>query len=438
MNRRWAPLGVGAALALGMVWTARTPEAGVGWRVAFVGFHLLGFAGLVVYLRRASVSVSQLLVTAVVLRLLALPMLPTLSDDGYRYLWDGLIAAEAGVSPYALRPSSPELAPWHDEIVFERMNSPDYYSVYPPASQALFRLSAMAYRPLGWMSTWWVMKGLLVLAEMVGIVSLARWTGPTRAALYAWSPLAVVEIAGQGHTEALVLGGLGLALGSGLGRVPWGSVGATVAGLAKLYPLALLPAVWRREGRAGVVASVGLAALLGAPFWTPDAVAHVGDSLGLFFGTFDEYAALYRLLKAVLYPLVGESAGRIASLGLGSVLAAVVVGALAADDGTRRSLRAVAVTVVVGFALTATTLHPWYVLPLLYLYPLLRSKPILWVIALSSASYLDYVMEGLGTIAVAVGWGGGLVLWALERRTPRAPSSGPWGHGVEELPGRGL
>ncbi|WP_420453909.1 hypothetical protein [Rubrivirga sp.] len=437
MRRRWGPLAVGAALVLGMAWTARTPDAGTGWRLAFVGLHLAGFTTLVAYLRRASVTVRQLLVTAVVLRLLALPMLPTLSDDGYRYLWDGLIAAEADVSPYALRPSAPELAPWHGEVVFERMNSPDYYSVYPPASQAVFGLSAALYRPLGWRAAWWALKGVLVVAELVGVVALARWAGPTRAALYAWSPLAVVEIAGQGHTEALVIGGLGLVLGAGFWRLPWASVGATVAGLAKLYPLALLPSAWRREGRAGVVASAVLAGLLGVAVWSPDAAAHVRESLGLFFGTFDEYAAPYRIAKAALFPLVGESAGRVASVGLGVVFAAAVGLALASDDGTPRSMRHVTAVVVVGFALTATTLHPWYGLPVLFAIPLLQSQPIFWIVILSSATYLDYVMPGSGTVATVVGWGGGLGLWWMGRRRGR-DSVGPGRHGVEEPLGRRL
>ena len=139
MIRRWGPLAVGGALVGAMVWTARTPEAGVGWRVGFVVLHVIACAALVAYLRGAELSMRQVLVTAALFRLLALPMLPTLSDDGYRYLWDGLVAAEADVSPYAYRPADPALGPWQDEPLFVRMNSPAYFSVYPPASQAVFR-----------------------------------------------------------------------------------------------------------------------------------------------------------------------------------------------------------------------------------------------------------------------------------------------------------
>ncbi len=437
MTRRWGPLAVGAALVLGMVWTARIPEAGAGWRFAFVGLHLAASAGLVLYLRTASITLRQLLVTAVLLRLLALPMLPTLSDDGYRYLWDGLVAVEAGVSPYALRPSSSALAAWHDEVVFERMNSPEYYSVYPPASQAVFQLSAVAYRPFGWMAAWWAMKGLLLVAELVGVVALARWAGPTRAALYAWSPLAVIEIAGQGHTEALVVGGLGLVLGAGLWAFPWASIGATVAGLAKLYPLALLPATWRREGRAGVAASLVIAGALGAAVWSPGSLGHVRESLGLFYGTFDEYAAPYRIVKSALFPFVGEDAGRVASLGLGTVLLAAIGWALVGDDGTARSMWAVVMVVTVGFVLTTATFHPWYGLPVLFLIPLLESKSILWLTVLTSASYVTYVVPEVDVVVLALGWGGALFLWRVDLAAWLS-GVGPGRDGVEKSLGRRL
>lgn len=418
VSRRWVPLGVGAVLVLSLVMTARIPEAGAGWRVAFVAIHLVGSAGLFVYLRRATVSVRRLIGVAVVLRLLALPMLPTLSDDGYRYLWDGLVAQEAQVSPYDYRPSDPVLAPWQSETVFEAMNSPAYYSVYPPASQAVFRLSTLGYRTVGWEASWWMLKLLLVLAEGVGIVALARRVGATRAAYYAWSPLAVVEIAGQGHTEALVVAGLGAALWAGATRVPWASVGVMVAALAKLYPFALLPMAWRRDGVWGFVASAALAVLLSAPVWSPDAGSHVRESLGLFLGTLDAFAAPYRALKALLYPLAGEAAGRWASGALTAVFASTAGVALLVDDGTRRGMLLSLALVVVGFTLTAATLHPWYWLPLLFLYPLLENRWIWWICATSTLGYIAYVLPGADLLVLTVGWGGAAVLAWKDRPQP--------------------
>ena len=407
---------VAVGLSLALAATARVPGAGAGWRLAFVAVHLGASAALVAFVRRrqrgGGLSTRAFWVGAVAFRLCLLPLLPTLSDDGYRYIWDGGASA-AGESPYQFRPSDPALAGESGGEVFERMNSPDYYSVYPPASQAGFALAVWLAPGDGWRAAWWTWKGLLVAVELAAIAALLRLVRPEAAALYAWSPLAVVEVAGQGHTEALVIGGLALVLGVTGGRVPWRSVGATVAGAVKLYPFALLPQAWRREGWRGAAATAVVLVTLAVPFWTPDAADHVGQSLALFFGTFDEYAAPYRLLKAALYPVAGADAGRAASLALAAVFAGAAAWCGLADDGTRRTLVGSVIGVVFGFALTATTLHPWYWLPVLFMLPLLQNKhqkPLLWLTGWASATYLAYTVPSAALAVTVVGWGGAVVL----------------------------
>ncbi|WP_412063179.1 hypothetical protein [Rubrivirga sp. IMCC45206] len=405
-----------------LAWTARVPEAGASWRLAFVGVHLLASGALILWLRRRAPTLGLVLLGAVFLRLVALPMAPVLSDDGYRYLWDGAVVLE-GISPYAMRPADPALAELPATGLLAQMNSPEYYSVYPPASQAVFAIAAQGST---WRQQWVWLKVLLVGAELLGVWLLLRLCGPRLGALYAWSPLAVIEVAGQGHTEGLVVGGLGLVLWAGRSRWPLASVGVTVAGLTKLYPFALAPAVWRRDGLPGVVVSIVLVAALSSLVWHPQAIAHVQESVALFFGTFDEYAGPYRLLKSVLYPVLGAGAGAAASGLLGVLFAVAVAASWVADDGRVPGLRCVLTVCVVGFAMTASTLHPWYWLPVLWMIPLLESKPLLWLCALSSATYLSYTTGGAGEWATLIGWGGAALLWAREiyaRRTSPPTSS---------------
>ena len=428
----------GMAATLLLVATARVPEAGAGWRAAFVAVYLAAAAASAWYVWRTPLGAPAVLLGALAFRLCALPMLPTLSDDGYRYLWDGRLTAEAGVSPYRYRPSDPALSTWHDRPEYRRMNSRDYYSVYPPVGQLAFAAAVWAAPGDGWKSAWWTWKALVVAAELAAVVLLLRVVRPEAVAVYAWSPLAVVEVAGQGHTEALVLLGVAVALAAsrrreGGRRWPLASLGLTVAGAVKLYPLALLPLAWRRDGWAGVALSGGVLAATSALFASPDAVAHVGESLGLFFGTFDQYAAPYRTAKALLYPALGAEAGRWASRLLSACFAAGAALAWLADDGSAERLRWTVAAVAVGFLVTATTLHPWYWLPALFLSPLLRSKkPVVWLSLLSSASYLGYTTPALDIPVLVVGWGGALALaWATRpgatARPPgeRAPPS-PW------------
>ena len=422
---RWAAVGVGVGVTLLLVATARVPAAGGLWRAAFVALHLAGAAVSAWYVSRTPLGARTVWVGALAFRFCALPMLPTLSDDGYRYLWDGRVRVEAGVSPYELRPSDPALAPWHDRAEYRRMNSRDYYSVYPPASQLAFAAAVGLAPGASWEAAWWAWKLLMVGAELTAMVLLLRVVPASAVALYAWSPLSVIEVAGQGHTEALVLLGLAAAVAASRRRWPLASLGVAVAGAAKLYPLALLPAAWRREGWRGVAASVALVSAMAAWVWSPRALPHAAESLSLFFGTFDAYAGPYRLVKAALYPVLGAAAGQGASRLLGLAFAAGAVLTWWVDDGTAVGLRRAVVGVTVGFALAASTLHPWYGLPVLFITPLLQPKKTsVWVCTWATAGYLTYSFPSLDLPVLVIGWGGGLALLWRDRLGAREPPPG--------------
>src|SRR5262245_25317138 len=76
-----------------------------------------GIAGLAVGLRRWTPDTERrafglqagiVLVSALVMRAMLFTTAPTLSDDVYRYLWDGRVQ-NAGLNPYLYPPSSQEL-----------------------------------------------------------------------------------------------------------------------------------------------------------------------------------------------------------------------------------------------------------------------------------------------------------------------------------------
>ena len=424
MKSGWAAVALGALITAGLVWTARMPEAGLSWRLAFVALHLGAALLLVMYLDRCSPTRAACLWGAVLFRVLAFPMLPTLSDDGYRYIWDGRVVVERGESPYTYRPSDPALASERATAEFRRMNSPHYHSVYPPASQAVFALAVAASGSTPWPGPWWSLKLLLLLFEGTAIVLLVRHAGAKAAAGYAWHPLSVMEVAGQAHTEALIVGLLAVALFM-TARWPVRSVALSVAGAVKVYPLALLPLAWRREGWAGVIGTGCAVGIMTVPLWPADARQHVAESLGLFFGTFDAYAGPYRLLKALVYPVVGDTAGAVASRVLSIGLAFLALAAAAGDDGTRDGLRRGVTLVLVGVATAASTLHPWVLLPLLFVVPLMRHRAaVLWLIGWASATYLGYVVPGASDLVLGIGWGGMVGIW-LSRRLGSDPPPAP-------------
>ncbi len=184
---------------------------------------------------------------AAAIRLPLLPAPPFLSSDMYRYVWDGRVQA-AGINPYRYVPADPALASLRDSAIYPHVNRRDYApTIYPPAAQWVFasvaRLSPSVL----------AMKAAMLTCETIGMVCvlfLLRRAGlpAARLLIYAWNPLAAWSFAGNGHVDAIVVGFLGLALlARAANRSAW--AGAALAGaiLAKFLPLAVGPALWRRN-----------------------------------------------------------------------------------------------------------------------------------------------------------------------------------------------
>jgi hypothetical protein len=345
-------------------------------------------------------------VVALVLRLQLWPVTPTLSDDVYRYLWEGRVAA-AGLDPYALAPSSPQLAHLRDSL-YARINHPELSTIYPPVAIAGFALVAGVWPALAGMKLW------VILWDMGVVLALLAWArregrNPVWVAAYAWNPLVLTEFAGSGHNDPCAMLGLVLALGWGERR-PVASAAALVLGaLTKLVPLLALPFLFRRwNASARVLAVVGLVAGLGGFI-----AATRGPDSGL-----TAYSLHWRnndLLFTVLVGGLGDPrVARLAALALVAAAAAVLWARGAGPANASRWLTRVAL-------LVSPTVHPWYLgWPLLH-EPLGPSWP--WLL-FSLTALLSYgVLQ-----APAEGTSGHLPLaWrALEYGLPLALAAGLW------------
>jgi len=145
-----------------------------------------------------------ILVTAALMRLGAFAAPVYLSDDIYRYIWDGRVQA-AGINPYRYIPTDTPLTSLRDETVFPNINRSNYApTIYPPVAQMVFFVATRFGETVP------AVKLVLVAAEAIAIVALLlvlRTVGAPHQniMLYAWHPLPVWEIAGSGHIDAAVV-----------------------------------------------------------------------------------------------------------------------------------------------------------------------------------------------------------------------------------------
>ncbi|TPG72072.1 hypothetical protein [Hymenobacter nivis] len=348
---------------------------------------LFGVAGAAyVWLLHTRLPLRWGLGAALAFRLLWLPATPALSDDFYRFHWDGLLVSH-GHSPFAETPAQLLRRPPPDSAALPmrelrrlgpHLNSPRYFSVYPPVCQALYGAAAAAF-PSSETGFLLVVRGALLLADagaaalLLWLLPLAGW--PARRALaYLLHPLAIVEVAGNVHMEGVVVFFLlltGALLVRRRSRLAAGALALAVA--TKLLPLLALPLLARQLGRRfgwflGVLAGgLGLAFL---PFLSWGLLLHIGLSLDLYFQSFEFNASVFYVLRALGQWLVGfDLVG-----GLGPLLGAGALGlafwlARGVDAG-RRGLAAVPQRLLLtlsGYFALATIVHPWYLVPLVAL-----------------------------------------------------------------------
>jgi len=359
-------------------------------------------------------NATQVLLVATLLRLLLIPLPPSLSEDILRYTWDGRVLT-AGHNPYLLAPESPQLAELRDDL-WQEIPHKEVETVYPPVALALFGLSSILPLPL------LSLKILLCVAELAAcwlLIRLAANLGLNsgRTAWYAWNPLVAMEVAGMGHIDGLgVLPIVATAWLLSRSR-PAVLTGLTAAAgvLTKLVPLVALP-LWalisRRPAIFLLTALLPVLGTLGAVAASTDGVPPglVRYSVSWEFNG-PLYEPLWRGLERIeadrrikggldrlklltgrhqqisrLYPWVYPqllAKGLLALLLLGLLGHALWGSGLVAGSG--RTFAAVLIC--------TATLYPWYLLWVLPWAALARHRAWLMLSALVQLSYLPQITE---------------------------------------------
>ena len=260
--------------------------------------------GLWYYLRHTGqvISAGQVLLWAILFRLVAVVGYPVLEDDIYRFLWDGRMLVEAG-SPYGVIPADffgAEL-PSRFETILDRINHPDVATIYGPVNQWLFGLSyLMAPGQV------WPLQLIFALADIALIVVLLKLAPARYVMLYAWSPLIVKEFAFTAHPD--VFGALFMMMAVWAHRYGRWIVVAVSLALAvgvKIFALILVPILLRWQIKGWAI--FGLTAIVIAwPFGIVD--AWLPGGLGAMASGWLFNAPVYRLLLGIA-PLASIKVG---------------------------------------------------------------------------------------------------------------------------------
>ncbi len=302
---------------------------------------------------------------------------PQWSEDGVRFLWDGELLRQ-GQNPYLLTPAQVQEqlgagAAVYLTQLFEELNSPHYYSVYPPLNQLLFWGAAQFAQ--GHLEKGYLALRLLLLLGEVGVFSLLCWLFsrlglPQKQIIFYWlNPLVILEVVGNLHFEGLVLFFLVASLAAmsrqklGFSGMFWGlAIGM------KLLPLLFAPAFlfWKQTRKSlgfwGMAVGIGLLCFL--PLALGNSWQNFFQSLQLYQGKFEFNASVYYLLRAMGNWLVGyNTIGILTKLGMVITLAGVIWMSWKRSQATFEGMIGLWVQLYLLYFILQPVVHPWYLLP---------------------------------------------------------------------------
>jgi len=332
-------------------------------------------------LKQLNIKEQHLNYLAIGLRLVFLLAIPNLSQDFYRFIWDGRLIL-TGLNPYLTTPndlmgSQPDLFP-QMKMLFEGMGalSAGHYSNYPPIHQLPFIIAAMLFKHSILGSV--VVLRLILIAADLGILFfgkklLRKLHLPTRNIYwFILNPLVIIELTGNLHFEGLMLLFFIMALYY-IHTQKWHLAALTMAlSIAvKLAPIISLPLFlnklgWKKSVRF-YLSIGGVFILLFIPFLKGDFFENYSSTIGLWFSKFEFNASFYYFLKWVLKAT--SKLELIHSMGIVvmSVLVLQISYQLVRNKIKTTALIHSILWLLSGYYFISTTVHPWYIISLLLL-----------------------------------------------------------------------
>ncbi len=345
-----------------------------------------------------------LLGAGIIFRLAFLLVEPNLSQDFYRFIWDGELVHN-WQNPYLAVPNTlieqKNLVIANAQTLYEGMGSLSarHFSNYPPLNQLIFALTSF----LGLntvLGSVIAMRVVIILAD-VGLFYFGRKLlrnlnrSPHLIFWYFLNPLVIVELTGNLHFEGVMLFFFVWSLY--LISVKKWKLGALVYALSisvKLVPLLFLPLFIKHFGwkkSSGFFALVGIASIaMLFPFYSSEFIDNYAQTVGLWFSNFEFNAGLYNGIKKLAVQFNAKPWELIKTYGKITpwiTILAVLVLTFFRNNQKLPVLIGSMLWALTLYYFTSATVHPWY---LIFLVTLCIFTEYRFAILWSAAVVLSY------------------------------------------------
>ena len=338
--------------------------------------------------------------------------IPNLSQDFYRFIWDGRLILE-GFNPYLYTPKSfiesSQFPITQAQELYDGMGplSARHFTNYPPLNQFCFFIASL-FSSKSILGSVVVLRLIIIAADFgtlhFGEKLLEKFNLPTHTIFwYILNPFIIIELTGNLHFEGVMIFFLVWSLHLlHSGKWKWAAVVLACSVSIKLMPLIFLPLLFQKLGWKKSMlfyCIVGFTTLLlFLPFYSPEFITNYSQTVALWFQNFEFNASLYYLAREIGYWFRGWN--EIAIIGkitpIVVILFTISMTFLRKNKTTPQLITAM-LLVLSFYFFTSTTVHPWYIATLLILSIFTRYKfPLVWssVIILSYLAYLQIGKAG--------------------------------------------
>ncbi len=362
-----------------------------------------------------------LAITALLFRIVFLFAIPNLSQDFYRFIWDGRMLLE-GFNPYLSLPEvwitqgDAPIAQAQELYTGMGTLNGSHYTNYPPVSQFCYVIAAL-FASKSILGSAMVFRILIILADIgtffFGRKLLQSFNLPEKRIFwYILNPFIIIELTGNLHFEAVMVFFIIWSLYLlHKGYWYWAAVVLALSVSVKLIPLLFLPLFFQKfilnkqksfntssltiglpklVGFYSIV--IGTCLLIFAPFLSEEFLANFSKTITLWFQTFEFNASIYFIIRWIGFQVVGwniiETTGKILPL----VVIVILLGLtfFKNNRSTPQLITAMLLGICVYYFLS-TTVHPWYIAVPLSLCVFTNYRfPIIWsfVVIFSYTAYL--------------------------------------------------
>lgn len=407
----------------------------------FLGLYAVLFSTYFYFIKKNANNLQFLIGISILFRIAFLFSIPNLSQDFYRFIWDGRMLFE-GLNPYVSLPETfinQHSFPVNQSIdLYAGMGelNGSHYTNYPPINQLCFLIAAI-FANKSIIGSVVVMRLLIIFAD-IGIIYfgtkiLEHLKMPVKNIFwYALNPFIIIEMTGNLHFEPVML--FFLIWGVYLlfkNRWIWAAILIACSITVKLIPFLFLPLFFQwfvkkevslLKGFLKLLAFyaivLGTTLLLFLPFYTSELVDNYSNSVGLWFRNFEFNASFYYVFREIGYLFRGYN--EIAIIGkIIPVLTILFVGSITffRKNTSPKELITAFLFGLSFYYFTTTTMHPWYLATLILLSVFTKYRfPIVWslVIILSYAAYANEIYkENLVLVSIEYLIVYGFLIWEL-------------------------